>query len=188
LHDRIVRATSTATLKAYGSAILGATCEPDAVLVGGGCGVDQSLRLSDSITVSRTGMEPTLPQTWMCGWNNSGDISGTIEATAICIAPPSPGTAPEAEPLADRITYRHEPRTLPTNNSLDNTVACAAGDTLLLGGCMVDRTDPRSDQVTLFQQGFDATNPNAWRCGWNNPTDAKPTATATAICLKPAAP
>jgi hypothetical protein len=186
LHDRIVRTTSTATLSGYDSAILGATCQPDAVLVGGGCSFD-SVEYSEAVTVSRTGIEPTLPLTWICGWNNSGDVSGTIEATAICITPPSPGTAPEAEPLAERITYVHESRTLPTNNSLNNTVACAAGDTLLLGGCIVDRPDPQSDQVTLFQQGFDATNPNAWRCGWNNPTDTTPTATATAICLRPSA-
>jgi hypothetical protein len=183
LYDRIVRATSTASLTGQDSAILGATCEPDAVLVGGGCSVDQSLRFSDSVTVSRTGIEPTLPGTWICGWNNSGDVSGMVEA--ICITHPSPGTAPEAEPLAERVTYVHESRTLPTNNSLNNTVACAAGDALLLGGCMVDRADLLSDRVTLFQQGFDETNPNAWRCGWNNPTDTTPTATATAICLKP---
>jgi hypothetical protein len=192
LQDRVVRSTVDSSISRYSAGIVSAYCEPDAVLIGGGCVTEPFGTFADSVSLSRAGLVPAelVPgdsSGWLCGWDNPADASGRVTAMAICVTPPTRGAAPEAEPIAERIAYRTETRTVPTNSSLNNSVPCAAGETLLMGGCMVDRTGPQSDRVVLFHHGFDVANNNlnAWRCGWYNPTSTNPTATATAICLKP---
>jgi hypothetical protein len=41
-------------------------------------------------------------------------------------------------------------------------------------------------EAFMFRSGFvDPDRSDAWQCGWYNPTALTPTATATAVCLKP---
>jgi hypothetical protein len=144
-------------------------------------------------SVGLEGREPTLISSgfraerteWACTWKNPTAESFPATATATCIRPPTPGTAPEAEPLTDRIAIVTQTTTLPASDAHIAEASCAPGDFLLWGSCTLDSPAGHPD-VTMFRSGFlppDQNRPNTWQCAWNNPTALIPTAAASAVCL-----
>lgn len=84
LAGRIVRVTQTVAIPAQGSAIVNANCSENALLIGGGCRVDQS---NPGITLSNSAPEPDPNiEGFFCVWNNPG-VANTGIATAICLTP-----------------------------------------------------------------------------------------------------
>jgi hypothetical protein len=123
---------------------------------------------------------------WACTWKNPTTESYSATAVATCIRPPTPSTAPEPEPLTDRIDIIKQTTTLPASDAHVADVSCAPGDFLLWGSCTLDSPADHAD-VTMFRSGFlppDQNRPNTWQCAWNNPTDQTPAAIATAAWIR----
>jgi hypothetical protein len=164
---------------------LASTCDPGQLLVGGGCQFDTG-SWSEELTLISSGFNADRSE-WACTWKNRTFASFAATATATCIRPPTPGTAPEAEPLTDRIDIITQTTTLPASDAHIADASCAPGDFLLWGSCTLDSPADHPD-VTMFRSGFlppEQNRPNTWQCGWNNPTALAPTGAATAVCLKP---
>jgi hypothetical protein len=156
------------------------TCQ-QGILLGGAC----RLELTDSPiynanTLISAGI--AADESWACSWNNPTEATLTATVTAICLLP----DPLETEPLADRIVHIERTAQLPANNLRLEQAACEPGDFLLWGGCTLSDPDPPIGEAFMFRSGFaDPARSDAWQCGWYNPTDLTPTATATAVCLKP---
>lgn len=183
LHERIVRAERTEALPVMGSLHTVASCQDGGKIIGGGCVVQP--RLADQkIFVSQGGL---VDDEWHCVWNNpSSDSTASATVVAVCLYPPSEGTAVEADPSEDRLVYVTQEEMLPAEGLLGFSVTCNPGDTLISGSCTLDNVEASNDEIRLYQHG--ATNsevPRTWHCGWKNPTTATPKATAMAICLRP---
>jgi hypothetical protein len=134
------------------------------------------------VSLSRSGFTASGADTWRCTWNNPGATEDKIAlATAICLQPPSYGP----DPLADRIVRVTKSSSVLASAFGTFAASCAPGDFLVTGSCMLDSDDPSSREVYMYHHGFDAQDPNAWRCAWSNPTTLTFPATATAICLTP---
>jgi len=103
----------------------------------------------------------------------------------------SPGSAdaatcdcPAAEPpLSGRIVRVTETVALAAQDIGGTGASCAAGATLLGGGCALQTLD---DRVTVSYTSPDVGGAESWTCSWNNPTTDANTGIATAICLMPA--
>jgi hypothetical protein len=166
-----------------------ATCEPGDVLLSGSCTTSPDIE-PPTVTLSRAGFDRQDEDFWQCTWNHTGDTeAGTMFATILCMRPPDLGTAPETEPLADRVMYYSVSHNMGTQSPMTNSVPCRPGELLLGGGCMFDSTHPDSYQCTLNLFAEDDYTPNVWRCGWHNPTPTMGiAAVTTAICLRPPGP
>lgn len=84
LAGRIVRVTETDAVPAEGFAAVTARCAPDAILLGGSCGLDQA---NNVITLNEARANPT-SEAFICVWNNPTMIANTGIAIAICLTPP----------------------------------------------------------------------------------------------------
>jgi hypothetical protein len=188
LLERVYRVQFSQGLAAQTHDSPSAAClEEDAIVIGGGCLLEPNpgYELEPYIKLNESGVTAN---EWRCSWDNATvDNSFTVTTTAVCIRPPAPGTAPEDELIADRVLYMTQEKIMPANSSLAFSAACAPGDYLISGSCTLDSTTPPGNEIALYHHGFEpgGNNPNAWRCAWHNPTDATPTARATAICLTP---
>lgn len=96
---------------------------------------------------------------------------------------------PAAEPpLTGRIVQVTTPSlTIPAQSAQAAGPQCAAGATVIGGGCRLESLVP---DIVLSENGpiiprDGAANPG-WYCQWKNPTTADVTAKAIAICLNPA--
>jgi hypothetical protein len=183
--NRFIRVAQAGNLPSMGTAMIASECDEGDLLIGGGCAVEYAS--SDYRTsLYSAGFAPD--GTWRCAWKNPYTETFTGTATALCLRPPAPGTAPEHEPLGDRIVRKERASMLPAGNVYLQEVTCDAGDSLLWGSCALENPDPTLADVHLFRSGFvdeDQARPNTWQCAWNNLTDLTPTAIATAVCLKP---
>jgi hypothetical protein len=187
LLDRITRVARSEGLPATRSHHVRTMCD-GGVLIGGGCMVTPHSSANELVTLNQAGFANG---GWQCSWNNPVDnATWTVTATAVCLRPPAPGTAPEDVSVEERVILATRQETLPAQGLLGFSVPCDPGDFLITGSCMLDTTEAPSHEITLIHHGpeSDQTNPNAWRCAWNNPTDATPTGSATAVCLKPLSP
>ena len=91
---------------------------------------------------------------------------------------------PTAEPpLSGRIVRVTETVALAAQDSGGLNAPCAAGATLIGGGCGLQTVD---DRVLLSYASPDLGGAETWACRWNNPTTDANTGIATAICLMPA--
>lgn len=120
-------------------------------------------------------------------------LAGVVGATTFVIAcsDDSPGDAdaavcdcdPAEPPLAGRIV-RVENRTTASTPALGAVAGCAAGATLLGGGCYTEGNNARNPR--LIQSGFLLPGPNSFGCDWDNPQQNEVTGVAWASCLNPA--
>lgn len=120
-------------------------------------------------------------------------LVGAIGATTLVIAcsDDSPGDAdaavcecdPAEPPLTGRIV-RVENRMTASTPALSVGAACAAGATLLGGGCYTEGNNMRNPR--LIQSGFLLPGPNTFSCDWDNPQQNEVTGVAWATCLTPA--
>jgi hypothetical protein len=166
------------------------TCEPGDVLLTGGCTASSDVHPLD-VKLSSAGFDLEDPDSWKCVWNHTGGpAAGTMKATIMCMRPPDEIYTPETEPLANRVVRRSNSLYLNTTTGSTDRVACSSEEFLLGGSCMLDNSDPSSYQSLLNLSAEDRFDlPNAWRCGWYEPTDSVTIqATTTAICLRPPLP
>jgi len=107
-----------------------------------------------------------------CGNDSPGDADA---ATCDC---------PAAEPpLAGRIVRVTETVALAAQDTGGISADCAAGATLVGGGCALQTIDDKI-MVTYASPALDGAE--RWTCSWNNPSTTANTGVATAICLMPA--
>jgi hypothetical protein len=193
LDDRFFRSEQTGTSLAGMVKRLTASCPAQAVLLGGSCvlpfptGGENDLTHLVSIGFSK---DMAGNDVWECAWSNGSTVSLNPSVVAMCLRPPMAGTAPEAEPTADRLVKVEQRDTLPAGTSFLHEATCADGDFLLRGGCTLEDPEAAPGNLNIFRAGFlpEASNrPNTWQCGWNNPSTSTPTAIATALCLTPPA-
>lgn len=120
-------------------------------------------------------------------------ISGAILACSLVLScsDDSPTTAdahvdcdcPVAEPpLAGRVVRVTENVPIPVQTGVAFSASCAAGATLIGGGCGLDQA---SNLMTLVESRPDPAS-DAFLCVWYNPTMVANTGIVTAICLNPA--
>ena len=125
---------------------------------------------------------------WTCAWNNpSFELSATVRA--LCLRPPTPGTATVSHPAEDRLKYVSKTETItPTGNNQINTT-CDPGDTLIYGSCVIESATAHPTIQIMYSGPPDETEnrPNTWQCAWHNPSDTGTLATGvvTAVCLSP---
>lgn len=187
LEERFTRAEQAGVLTANGMKRVASRCDDDALLVGGSCMLTLSSTGADLYT-GLVSMGFAADGAWECVWDNQIDTEPAATAVAMCLEPPSPLHAPEAEPLAERIVRVEERVTLPAGEPHIEQVTCDPGDFLLWGSCTLENPDDSMREINLFRSGFptaDQAQGHTWQCAWNNPTAATPTAIATALCLKP---
>jgi hypothetical protein len=190
INERIGHVEQAGTLAPSTFTRVASECRDGGVLIGGSCAFAEG-GSGDANPIRLTSQGFAADGTWECWWNNPTDTwpaTRTGVATAICLQPPSPGMAPEAEPLAERIVRVERTVQLPANNIHIDDVTCAPGDSLLWGACQLVSPDLSLRDVATVRAGFldSAQNrPNTWQCAWHNPTDLTPMATLTAVCLKP---
>jgi hypothetical protein len=120
-------------------------------------------------------------------------LAGVVGATTFVIAcsDDSPGDAdaavcdcdPAEAPLAGRI-IRVENRTTASTPGIGAVAGCAAGATLLGGGCYTEGLNARTPR--LIQSGNTLAGPTAFGCDWDNAPQAEVTGVAWATCLNPA--
>lgn len=118
-------------------------------------------------------------------------LSGAVLACALilsCSDSPSGADAqvacdcPEAEPpLSGRIVQFDETIALPAEGNALATALCGEGGIILGGGCT---TENGAMPITV-SYGAPQQAPEAFNCGWNNPTLQATNGIATAICLMP---
>ena len=105
------------------------------------------------------------------------DGPGTADAQTAC-------DCPAAEPpLSGRIVRVTETVALAAQDIGTSGASCAAGATLIGGGCALQTLDKR---INLTYASPDVGGAETWACSWNNPTTDANTGIATAICLMPA--
>lgn len=187
LQERIFRSEQTDTLPVGSVTRVTASCPEDATLIAGSCvlpvttsGIQDTNLVSIGFSRDMEGND-----VWECAWNNRSMESLSSFVAAMCLRPPTAGTAPEAEPAADLIVKVEQRDTLPAGTSFTHEATCADGDYLLRGGCTLEDTEAASNGLSIFRAGFHPEAANTWQCGWNNPSTSTPTAIATALCLKP---
>ena len=107
-----------------------------------------------------------------------GDDSGSpADAHTTC-------DCPAAEPpLSGRIVRVTNTVALAAQDTNHANADCAAGATLIGGGCGLQTAD---DRIFLSHATPDQGGAESWGCRWNNPTTDANTGIATAICLMPA--
>ncbi len=120
-------------------------------------------------------------------------LVGAVGATTFVIAcsDDSPGDAdaavcdcdPAEPPLAGRIV-RVENRTTVSTIGITVGATCAAGATLLGGGCFTEGN--ASLQPRLIQSGNTLPGPTVYSCTWDNSQQNEVTGVAWATCLNPA--
>ncbi len=190
LEDRFTRAEQAGLVPANGMVRVASRCDDDALLVGGSCVLAFSSTGADQLSALMS-IGFAADGAWECVWNNQADTQPAGTAVAMCLGPPSPLYAPEAEPLADRIVRVEDRVTLPAGGPHIEEVRCEPGDFLLWGSCTLETPDDSVREVTTFRSGFppaEQDRASTWQCAWNNPTELTPTAIATAVCLKPLEP
>ena len=107
-----------------------------------------------------------------CGNDSPGDADA---ATCDC---------PAAEPpLAGRIVRVTNTVALAAQDTNQTNADCAAGGTLIGGGCALQTVD---DRIFVSYASPDIGGSESWACRWNNSTTDANTGVATAICLMPA--
>ena len=188
IQDRVKRIKRGGQLLGQEPKTIVSTCDgPDDVLISGGCSGEGDSGDSARLRLVSTG--PTADGTgWTCTTYHTDPAADTQPiATAACIRPPSPNTAPEAVPLRDRINMVTTTATLVANDILITDATCNPGDMLIMGGCQLD--DPENQiGVTMFRTGYAPepdNRPDTWQCGWKSTKDTDSQATVTAICLEP---
>ena len=192
LQDRFIRSEQIGTLSAGTVERFIASCPAEATLVAGSCilpfvvespGTDTTHLVSIGLSRDMAGND-----VWECAWSNRSTMDVIPSVVAVCLRPPLDGTAPEAEPTADRLVKVEQRDTLPAGTSFIHEATCADGDFLLRGGCTLEDPEAAPADLSIFRSGFlpeTDNRPNTWQCGWNNPSTSTPTAIATALCLKP---
>lgn len=191
LQDRIFRSEQTGTSSAGTVKRFAAFCPADATLIAGGCAIPSGTMGEDRFTnLISAGFAKDMDDSdvWECAWSNASTVDQSPSIVAVCLRPPMAGTAPEAEPSADRLVKVEQRNTLPAGTSFIHEVTCADGDFLVHGGCTLEDPESAPSNLNIFRSGFvpeENNRPNTWQCGWNNPSSSTPTAIATALCLKP---
>ena len=108
-----------------------------------------------------------------CGNDSPGDA----DAQTAC-------DCPAAEPpLTGRIVRVTATVALAAQDTNHANADCAAGGTLVGGGCALETGD---DRIFVSYTSPDQGGAESWACRWNNPTTDANTGIATAICLMPA--
>lgn len=190
IEQRIGRVEQAGTLAPSTFTRVASECRDGGILIGGSCNMEFSM-FGDDNPIRLVSQGFSADGRWECWWNNPTEmwpVTRTGVATAVCLQPPSPGMVPEAEPLVDRIVQVQRTVELPSSNVHLDDVTCEAGNSLLWGACQLASPDISIRDVSTLRAGFlDPTQnrPDTWQCGWYNPTDLTPTATLTAVCLKP---
>ncbi|GAB4557771.1 MAG: hypothetical protein Tsb0020_02190 [Haliangiales bacterium] len=195
IRDRFTVYRAGRQLGALSSRQYAVFCPENSIMITGSCTAisNDFIPPNDNIPpenalLSRSGFSfnPDNPHEWVCGgYNPSVSDDFILRNSVICISPPEEDEAPEVEPLADRVVRSEVSGEIPPDDTFSLSVACEAGDTLLHGGCTILSEEPESFFAFLYEHGFTSDNQSAWRCSWNNPTDLRFDARATAICLKP---
>ena len=188
--DRLARAEQAGIVPANGMVRVASRCEDGTLLVGGSCLLRFSSTAAD-LSSALVSIGFAADGAWECVWNNQADTQPPGTAVAMCLRPPSPLHAPEAEPLAERIVRVEDRTVLPAGIIHVEEVTCAPNDFLLWGACTLETPDESVREVTILRSGFpraEQGRTNIWQCAWNNPTELTPTAIATAVCLKPLTP
>jgi hypothetical protein len=180
--DRIFYVQQAVTIPAGEIADVSPSCPAGTTLLGGACNVDYSASLIGH------GAYPQDPQTWHCSWYGfNGPDEG--QAAAICLSPPDPDVVTGEHVAPEIIDYVFAEDTLPANGTRIVDATCAAGDTLIAGGCQVEDVSVGLEGLILKRIGMvrpEDNRPNTWHCAWRNPTAATPKVFALATCLKPA--
>ncbi len=184
IENRIVRSQRAGLLSPGTVSSVQTSCSDGGLLIGGSCQTEYN-DVQRELQMTSSGFESD--DTWKCSWRNPTADSTSGQATAICVAPPPTGTAPESEPLSDTVVRVSNSAALPAGNLQLLEASCAPGDFLLWGSCALESPEAASHEAYLFRAGFQIPSqfpPTTWQCGWNNPGELTPTATATAVCLK----
>ena len=129
--------------------------------------------MTKTLLIGLTGAALACALILSCG----NDSPGNADAQTAC-------DCPVAEPSLDgRIVRVAGTGALAAQDSGGATASCAAGATLIGGGCGLQTAD---DRITVSYNTPDQGGAEAWQCSWNNPTTDANTGIATAICLMPA--
>ena len=196
LQDRFLRDEQIGLLPGSTVARLTATCAEGTALVGGSCTLAFPINfVNDYIKLVSNGFARDMAgnDVWECTWSNGSTMGVSPAVEALCLRPPMAGTAPEAEPISDRLIKVEQRGTLSAGASIIKAT-CADGDLLLRGGCTLEDFEAAPSDLTTFRSGFVLREnpgdglPDTWQCGWNNPSGSStPAAIATALCVRPPA-
>jgi hypothetical protein len=194
LEARFIRTEQTGSLPVGMVRRFTVSCPGEHVLIGGSCVLPRRIQdfedLRTNLISSGYAKDADGNDIWECTWSNGSAVIMSPSVVATCLRPPTAGTAPEAEPTADRLTKVEERDTLAAGASFVQEVTCADGDFLLLGSCTIENSEAAPPDINIFYSGFlplESNRPNTWQCGWNNSSTSTQTAIATALCLKPPA-
>lgn len=163
------------------------------IMIGGGCTSERRYPI-----VTRSGLadpESWPASTWQCSWWNKSSRDVKAYAIAYCLEGTTRADAVECsccdQSFEDMFTMAQQSTTLGPGLQTVPASCEDEEDTLLLGNCMLDgEFDPNMANIALYRSGFPYSlerytdeDYRTWQCSWNNPTELRPTATATAICL-----